>query len=603
MFHNFHNFLKLSDVTLHPFIILLFNILIFISVLSISFEIYLRKFLPNETIKIYNIISINILFYIILSFLFHIFYLFKFYPFFLSKILVLFIIIIGCLCLLKNIKLIKLYKIKIYKNHYLILLFLYLLISLSPPTDIDSIDYHLGAPLEWFRNNALYPRYDWLHYKAYGFGEFINLFGLHFGSDNFGQLMQFSGLLVVLLSSYQFFDKKQFSFFSLLVLSSPLLLFLVSTQKYQLFCSSLIFFSFILLLLSLKRFNSFYLLTSIAIFAFCISNKINYLIPSIILFIIWMILSWKNNKFKELIQFSFIILVLIFPFYYMKYYFYGDPVPPLFEAIKSNSDPVIINFLNAEKNFNYVDNDNFFTKFLKLFFTTNFGDISRVIGIGFLPLLFIKYKKINNLEKKLLLFASLLFLSYLFLFLGIGRYYLDIYFILSFLLALLYYRIHYIKFINYLLNLQFLFITICVIYGVINLFPGSLSNNLNVKIKTINSEGYDLSIKVDKTLPVDSKILILNFRSYSYLPYNFVSGQYLSFVSEDNYNNNLSKIILDYKITHVISKSPSFNNICIDNNFINKIETNSASRNPYNARSKKVYYIHKIKKIINCSDL
>ena len=52
-----------------------------------------------------------------------------------------------------------------------------LLACLGPPSDADSLDYHLGVPLDWLRNGGSYPRPDWFHGRLIGLGESINLFG------------------------------------------------------------------------------------------------------------------------------------------------------------------------------------------------------------------------------------------------------------------------------------------------------------------------------------------------------------------------------------------------------------------------------------------
>ena len=76
---------------------------------------------------------------------------------------------------------------------------LFFLLCISPPTDIDSIDYHLGAPATWYEYKSFYSRKDWLHYRFTGLGEYINIIGIYLKTFNFGQLIQFFSLKLQLL--------------------------------------------------------------------------------------------------------------------------------------------------------------------------------------------------------------------------------------------------------------------------------------------------------------------------------------------------------------------------------------------------------------------
>ncbi len=46
-----------------------------------------------------------------------------------------------------------------------------LLAALGPATDADSLDYHLGAAMEWLRAGGTTVRADWLHFRLAGLGE------------------------------------------------------------------------------------------------------------------------------------------------------------------------------------------------------------------------------------------------------------------------------------------------------------------------------------------------------------------------------------------------------------------------------------------------
>ena len=590
-----YNFLTISDITYHPFIALLLNLLMIVSINMISYQICKLKLGVNT----FNIICANlIIIFFIISF-FQFVYFFNFYPRFSGKIFSYFILILGMISLISSKILKKKINFKLEKNFFYIYIFLllYFFLSTSGVTDIDSIDYHLGIPLEWYRNETFFPRYDWLHFRGASLGEILNLFGLHFGSDNFGQLIQFSGLLIVLLSTKKYLNNENFFIFSILILGCPVLIFLTSTQKYQLFASSLIYFSFLLSLLNNKNFNKFYLITILLSLSFCITIKVNYMIPAFFIFIFCVYTSFKNNEFFYLLLLSvFSFFIIAFPHYYKNFLFYGDPVTPLLENFKKISDPVILEFLRLEKNFAFSQNEIFLTKFLKLFFTVDPGNISRALGLGFIGIFLIRLSKINGDLRIIYLFIVSVFFVYLMTFIGMGRYYLEVFFSLSLLIALNYKSLKLKKFFSFLVILQSIVVFLSIGYGVYFLSPSAISKSKSTEVKIIAAEGYDLYNKVDLILPEKSKLFINNSRGYSLVPREFVSNKYFKISKSLGLVTNPDNIIKDKKITHIISKNENYQSNCIFKKYKHKISTHRSSRNPFNSRSKVTFYIHEVDK-------
>ena len=141
----------------------------------------------------------------------------------------------------------------IKKNIFIsLLLTSFLLISLLPSIDADSLDYHLGIGIDIVREGKLINRQDWLHFRLAGSGEYLNLLGIIVGSKNFGQILQFSSLLIILLSLFSLDLKKyeklsNIKNFNLILFSSPIYIVLIYSQKYQILGSSIVFLSLILL--------------------------------------------------------------------------------------------------------------------------------------------------------------------------------------------------------------------------------------------------------------------------------------------------------------------------------------------------------------------
>ena len=121
---------------------------------------------------------------------------------------------------------------------YLIIFSLFLL-SLAPNTHADSLDYHFTAAKHIIEYGTLSTDLTHFHSRLVGSGEIIIAMGLVFGSEQFGSLVQFSGL-ISLFGIFLKFKHKNNYIFMLLILTSPVVLFLSSTSKPQLFhiCAS-----------------------------------------------------------------------------------------------------------------------------------------------------------------------------------------------------------------------------------------------------------------------------------------------------------------------------------------------------------------------------
>ena len=88
----------------------------------------------------------------------------------------------------------------------------------------------------------------WFHSRQAGYGEILISLGLANGAEQYGSLIQFAGLLVIFGMVKKQIDKnkKLINNYSLLfaLLSSPILIFLISTNKPQLMSSGLLSMAF-----------------------------------------------------------------------------------------------------------------------------------------------------------------------------------------------------------------------------------------------------------------------------------------------------------------------------------------------------------------------
>ena len=125
------------------------------------------------------------------------------------------------------------------------LIFGFFLLASAPVTNIDSLDYHLFSAKHLLNSGSFVTDVTNFHSsKLFGSGEVLISLGLVVGSEQFGSLLQFSGLLSV-LGILRKFNVNYF--FYLILLSSPVLVFFISSIKPQLFSACASGFAFTLI--------------------------------------------------------------------------------------------------------------------------------------------------------------------------------------------------------------------------------------------------------------------------------------------------------------------------------------------------------------------
>lgn len=472
------------------------GILYFVSIILLSFHLSLKfKLHKNENINF-------IIFYIILLILIsQLMFLLSFLDFNLLRLRKILIVIpiIAILLSIKNYN-ILIYKIKSIKpNIYFIPLILFFLLCLSPVSDSDSLDYHLGYGLNVVNNNSFSPRYDWTHYMLSSHREFLNLFGILIGSPNFMHLVQFSSIFIILISFV--YIKKRFNSkfnYYLFLYSTPLLLWFVTSNKSQLFISATFLLVFILFIELLKNYNNKNIFCILIFLTYSVVNKSSFIVPGFFVFLM-LIFYLKDHQKKYFIYFSLVTFIfLIFPFIFKNYYFYQDPFPPMFESFKENPSKSILSFKHSIS----TDNAGFlrlsgFEKLLVpilLVVPTKIALFTALIGIGFLNILLcfkINFKKIEN--QYLIFFIITTFISFILINNFQPRYYLEIYWAIGLLFLINYNFIksRIKKLIYNLMLLETLVVSLAAIIGILTLSVGSINKTLYHKVMSNSATNYD----------------------------------------------------------------------------------------------------------------
>lgn len=464
------------------------------------------------------------------------------------------------------------------------------LAALGPPTDADSLDYHLGVPLDWLRHGGAYPRSDWLHARLAGLGEALNMLGLASGTDVLGALLQASGLFVVtatVAGMARGADNRVFAI--LITLTTPVLLSLVPTQKPQLLPVAASTLGLVILVSRADKPDLWALAVAFGSVAFSMGCKYSFLITGGVVMFAGLAIAWRRNMLRVAMIVAMVALaVLVVPLMVRNTLFHGDPISPLLENIRAHPDPEVVAFA---KHLRDRGGERSLVRFLLLPFefgaTIAPGLVSTVLGLGVFALI-----TIGRLQTAgwWLVICSIVAMAPL---LADGqlaaRFFLEPYlWIASAVVATEWTRSRGVLFRALVLQA---FLMACIAgYGAVSLFPGSLSVQLRDSVMRSAANNYAEARWLDKVLPADS-IILTRMRSRALLPRPFVSYEsYLPGIASEYQREKLCKLIVHHGVTAAIF-DPSLDNLVIESVRNPRILAGPktfqiASRNPWNAGSK-----------------
>ena len=499
-------------------------------------------------------------------------------------------------------KKIKLFKIKFDKNQidrYLVLftILALFLLSLSPNTHGDSLGYHFVVAKKLLSSGKYFADITHFHSLLAGSGEIIIAVGLFFGSEQFGGLIQFSGL-VSIFGIFKKIDNKKKYYYFLLVITTPIILFLSSTAKPQLFhiCSSVVIFSLYFLGNS-KNLTSneekWKIVLSLLILLVSVSAKFNLILSSFILIIYIFYISIKNNNHKFFLYTSVLIFLTFYlPIIFWKYVNLGGNFFQYFYS------PLPLSILGFEEFTQYLARYGRGTNYLKIIFPTNLNQLSNSIGIAF-GYIFLLNLRNKDVRIVFLMVISYLLLNYLF---GqfIGRTFLEpLFWIL--LISAKYGNSLRLKIFEYFCRFQALIVIGAILYGVFSIFPGTFSKENKDIVLSDNASGYSLFKWANTKLNKDDVLFSIH-RSIALGKSQYIAADFVPFV---NFKNARSKIF----INEVIDRKPEFIltygypnqkpklgkfKDCVDElKYFKKFVGTSEATNPYNRGKKYNGYIYK----------
>jgi hypothetical protein len=482
---------------------------------------------------------------------------------------------------------------------YLSLFFLFLL-SLSPNTHGDSLGYHFVVAKKLLLTGSYVVDITHFHSLLSGSGEILIAIGLYFGSEQFGSLIQFSGLISI-FGVFKKIKKRNNYFYFLLVLTSPVILFLSSTAKPQLFhiCSTAVIFGLCFfenkkhLTLNEKNWK---IIICVFVLIVSVSAKFNFLLSS---FLLGLIILYNSIKDKNFLYFIFIFitgfLIFYFPVIVWKFNNFGGSI---FQYLYS---PVPLNIIGLEEFKQYLERYGRGKSIIEIFFTTKLSQFTNSIGIAFFYIFIVNFKNIKILIP-FLITSIYLFLQYYYGQL-MGRSFLEpLFWIL--LICAKYGVLYRLKIFEFLCRTQALFVIAGIIFGIYSLFPGSLTKSLEKKVLSKNANGYSLFQWANSKLNNDDVVFSMH-RSISLGKSKFIAMDFVPFVDfKDNRSDIFVKAIYEKDPNYLLTygyydgkpKLNEFKNCVGKMIHYKKNVGNFEARNPFNRGRKYDGYIFKITK-------
>jgi len=396
------------------------------------------------------------------------------------------------------------------------------LLALSPPTDADSLDYHLGVPLEFLRKGAAYPRYDWFHARLIGSGEVLNMLGLAGGTDILGATLSLAGLFALARTGISRCRTSRNRLFVLSsVMSCPFLLFLVPNQKP--FLLPVVATTLALLIIS-ERFRSLDARSLVLAFGCCffaMSCKYSFLLSGGIVLITGMVAAYHSRRLAVAVTLALVLyLVMIFPMELQKFLFYGDPISPMLEGFRQHGDAAVTRFAQYIRHYSMST-----LPFpLGIILPDSVGRLSSVLGLGVLACAVALFNARNSIVLITAAFAVIA-INYCAGARSSG-YYLEPYLWLCIAAASVQWNTCK-KIVYALFAVQTTAMLILTGFGAARLFPGSLTTAMRDHVMIETAHQYAIMRWLDDELPKDA-VVLSTLRSHALMPRPFVAKDIVS---------------------------------------------------------------------------
>jgi len=516
----------------------------FFIIINILFSIKVSKNNFVKKIFFFNEFQPIIIYFLIFSFYVFIFNITIFINYkLISKIFfIIFLLqILFIITNLKNYKSLINFRFKIDEKLILSIFFILFLISILPLTDADSISIYQYLPATILNEGLKVININQnLEFTLLSNTEVLLLISSILKSDNFGSQLNLVTLLFFIIINF-----KKHKNFSLIILSSPLLIYFISAQKLQLFFGILFLLSFVLINKDLLK-KQRELFIFILLLTFYSSGKLSYILFTVPLFIYFFYVYYKNWKIISL--YSIISFVIVyFPLLALKQNYFGNILAPFCDnLLGQNLDSYNAFAHSIRSSEGWMSDPGNFSLYIRPFLSLDLSKLSSSLGLVFL-LMLIDFK----LQKKTKFLSIILIILVLATGQIVPRYYFEAFLILAY-----YYqpKKFFVKLFVYSQVLIIFFISVVYIY-----FAYIKFDVVNDKLKYMNKFSYSFfnaqQLKKDN---LNGNVLDFSLDRHSiFFDKNVYSLRYLQILNKykNNINQNLNDFILNNSIKYLIIDS------------------------------------------------
>lgn len=393
------------------------------------------------------------------------------------------------------------------------------LAALGPVTDADSLDYHLGAPLDWLRHGGVTVEPHWLHARITGLGEALNMLGLAAGTDGLGALLQVSGLVMLVTAIGSLGGTARDRTFGMLLALPPAIVPLATAQKPQLLPVAAVV---VAMILARRARSGFDLALVFGCIGFAMASKYSFLVSGGVVAVAAMYWAWEKGRLGLAVQWAAISLgVLALPVLARNFYLYGDPVSPFLEAWRAHPNAEVVRFAGSLRDAGAPHTFAGVGRFVVgLVAPGGAGDAQTVLGIGLLALLLVGWTGWSGV-----VLACGATVATFTIWLGqmAPRYLLEPYLWLA--IAAVLSPWHRLKTIlSIALTAQTLAVAAMAMVGAWLLFPGALTPGWRDQTMLQSTFGYEEARWLDRQIPQDATIMSES-RAYALYPRPFAIAE------------------------------------------------------------------------------
>jgi len=493
------------------------------------------------------------------------------------------IFILQALFIFKNFVTLKsliYFNLKVDEKFILLVFFSLFLISILPMSDADSMTIFQYLPMTIYNEGlGKIDLMQNLEITLLSNTEIILLFSSIFKSENLGAQLNLITLLFFILIKFK--DHKNFS---LIILSSPLIIYFISTQKLHLFFGLIFLLLFILVKRDLIK-KKFELFIFILLLVFYSSGKFSYILITIPLYFYFFYKNLKNYRY--IILYSVLSFIIVYvPLLSIKQIYFNNIFAPFFENFFGQGmEAYNAHVFDMRRNAGWLSNPGNISLYFKPFISFELYNISSSLGLVFL--LMIINLKLHRTTKY---FAIIIIIFVLLTGQILPRYYFEAFLLLAFFykpgnyfIKLLIYSQISVIFLISLIYIYISYIKLDVIenkLSYMNKFTYSFFNSRQIKDINLNGNILDYSLS-RHSLFFDKNVYSMR---YIYLldQYNNVENNSLAFIDKNS---------IKYLIVESADKLPS----CILIKEIGKTYRQHAVRNFLTTHKKSEYKIFEIK--------